>query len=95
MTSRLQDVMSAVPTGEGTDRGSLFGNQIEWLLWNVRELYREVPGLALTADEVAETFQLDPAKADAVLMALVDTRFLSRQSGRFVLSSQANPQAWH
>ena len=54
------------------------------MLWHIRELYREIPGLALTVGDVREAFQSDERTCDAVLKALVNARFLRIEDERLV-----------
>ncbi len=49
---------------------------VDWIAWQVRAIYREIPGLALTVEDVQETFDLDRATCDVVLRALTDAGFL-------------------
>ena len=49
---------------------------VNWITWQLRAIYREVPGLALTVEDVQETFDLDRETCDLVLRALTDVGFL-------------------
>lgn len=93
MTPRLREVLRAVSWTGGSLGESVLVGRTEWLLWQVRELYRELPGLALTSTELAETLNLEPSTADAMLMALADTRFLSKKDGRFILKFETPSSA--
>ena len=56
----------------------------EWLLWHLRELYREIPGLALTVADVREAFETSESRCEAALRALVDGRFLRVEGNRLL-----------
>lgn len=49
---------------------------VNWITWQLRAIYREIPGLVLTVEDVQETFDLDRATCDIVLHALKDAGFL-------------------
>lgn len=44
----------------------------------IRSEYLEMPGLHLTGRQAQRLWNLDPVTCEALLMALVDTRFLRR-----------------
>jgi hypothetical protein len=54
---------------------------IETLLRRVREEYREMPSLRLTALQAQRLFGLEPLACAAILGALIQERFLSRTRG--------------
>ena len=62
-------------------------HDIDWILWQLRAIYREVPGLALTIQDVQETFQLNRDTCDAVLGALTAAGFLRPEGDVLLLSS--------
>ena len=47
-----------------------------WIAWQLRAIYREVPELALTVEEVQETFDLDRDTCEIVMRSLTDAGFL-------------------
>lgn len=47
-----------------------------WIAWQLRAIYREVPGLALTVEDVQETFDLDRDTCEVVMRSLTDAGFL-------------------
>ena len=49
---------------------------VNWIAWQLRAIYREIPGLALTVEDVQDTFDLDRDTCEVVLRALTDTGFL-------------------
>ena len=51
-------------------------HDVNWVVWQLRAIYREVPGLALTVEDVQETFGLDRDTCNLVLRALTDAGFL-------------------
>ena len=58
------------------------------LLRRIRAEYVEMPGLRLTAPQARCLFGLDSDTSDAVLAALVDTKFLSQtHNGMFAIAS--------
>ena len=57
-------------------------HDVNWVVWQLRAIYREVPGLALTVDDVQETFGLDRDTCDLVLRALTDAGFLEADGDR-------------
>jgi hypothetical protein len=58
------------------------------LLCRIRAEYLEMPGLRLTAPQARCLFGLDAETGDAVLAALVDTKFLSQtHNGMFAMAS--------
>jgi len=91
MTPGFREVLKAVSWSDSSLGESLLVGRTEWLLWQVRELYRELPDLALTSAELADTLNLEPTTVDAMLTALTDTRFLSKREDRFILKAQAPP----
>jgi len=61
------------------------GTRVHDILKRIRWEYRELPGLRLTASQAQRLWHLDRTVCDALLMALVDARFLSRTpDGAFV-----------
>jgi hypothetical protein len=51
----------------------------------IRAEYLESPGLRLTATQIQRLWSLDAVQCEAVLTALIDTRFLRRtRDGEFV-----------
>ena len=61
------------------------GTRIRDILDRIQGEYLELPGLRLTQSQVQRLWQIDRAVCNALLMALVDARFLSRTSdGAFV-----------
>lgn len=50
---------------------------VDWALL-IRAEYLEIPGLCLTKPQVERLWNLDPSTAEALLTALVDTKFLKR-----------------
>ena len=61
----------------------------EWLLWHLRELYREIPGLALTVADVREAFQASESRCEAALLALVEGQFLRVEGYRLLIREPA------
>lgn len=59
---------------------------ITWVIWQLRSLYREIPGLALTLGDVQETVGLDNQMCVTVLGTLVDVGFLRHDERGFVLA---------
>ena len=57
----------------------------EWLLWHLREFYREIPGLALTSADVREAFQASETRCEAALRALVEGRSLRAEGDRLLI----------
>jgi hypothetical protein len=54
------------------------------LTQRMRAEFNECPGLLLTQAQVCRLFQLEPMVGGAILSALIDVGFLTRdQSGRF------------
>lgn len=62
----------------------------EGLLWHLRELYREIPGLALTTADVREAFQTSERRCEAVLSALLAGRFLRAHGDRLTIREPAS-----
>ena len=62
----------------------------EGLLWHLRELYREIPDLALTNADVREAFQASEDRCEAVLSALLSGRFLRAQGDRLMIREPAS-----
>ena len=62
-------------------------HDIDWILWQLRAIYREVPGLALTFQDIQETFGLKRDTCDAVIGSLTAAGFLRREGGVLLLSS--------
>jgi hypothetical protein len=61
------------------------GTCIRDILEQIQGEYVELPGLRLTGSQAQRVWQLDRGVCDALLMALVDARFLSRTpDGAFV-----------
>jgi hypothetical protein len=61
------------------------GTRIYDILERIQGEYLELPGLRLTQSQAQRLWHLDRAVCDALLMALVDARFLSRTvDGTFV-----------
>lgn len=59
--------------------------QIEDVLQRVQGEFSEMPGLCLTAAQAQRLWGLDQDLCDALLKALVDTRFLvQRRDGSFI-----------
>jgi hypothetical protein len=52
---------------------------LDWLQI-IRAEYLEIPGLCLTKTQVQRLWNLDPMTSEAVLVALVDMKFLRRNS---------------
>ena len=59
-------------------------------LWHLRELYREIPDLALTNADVREAFQASEDRCEAVLSALLSGRFLRTQGDRLMIREPAS-----
>lgn len=72
--------------GERPDRDAA------WITWQVRALYREVPGLVLTLDDLQDAFGLDRGTSALVLGALADAGFL-RADGRGFAAAPAGAAA--
>ncbi|MCY4634381.1 MAG: hypothetical protein OXG04_07745 [Acidobacteria bacterium] len=49
---------------------------VGWIAWQLRAIYREIPDLALTVEDVQETFDLDRDTCEIVMRALTDVGFL-------------------
>ena len=63
------------------------------LLQQVREQYRDTPGLKLTKPQATRLFGVPPSVCAAMFRALVMETFLSRTGdGLFVLSTSPSPQ---
>jgi hypothetical protein len=61
------------------------GTRIHDILERIQGEYLELPGLRLTQSQAQRLWHLDRGVCDALLMALVDARFLSRtRDGAFV-----------
>ncbi len=61
------------------------GTRIHDILERIQGEYLELPGLRLTQSQAQRLWHLDRGVCDALLMALVDARFLSRTpDGAFV-----------
>ena len=58
-----------------------------WITWQVRALYREIPDLVLTLEDVKEAFGLDCDTSALVLKTLTDVGFLRRDGSRFMAAS--------
>ena len=58
-----------------------------WIAWQIRALYREIPGLVLTLEDVTEAFGLDDDTSSLVLKRLTDVGFLRAEGRRFVAAS--------
>ena len=61
----------------------------EWLLWHLRELYRDIPGLALTTADVRDAFQVSDSRCEAAVRALVAGRFLRVEGNRLLIRAPA------
>jgi hypothetical protein len=62
------------------------GQGMQEVLRRVRGEYLEMPGLRLTSEQARRLWRLDETACDAVLGALVRSRFLARtRDGAFVL----------
>ena len=62
-------------------------HNVDWILWQLRALYREIPGLALTFKDVQEAFGLDRTTCDVVLRALTEVEFLRQEGNTLLLST--------
>ena len=60
---------------------------VAWVAWQIRALYREIPGLVLTLEDVQEAFGLDGDTSSLVLKTLTDVGFLRTDGSRFVAAS--------
>ena len=58
-----------------------------WITWQIRALYREIPGLVLTLQDVQEAFGLDDDTSTRVLKTLTDVGFLRADGRGFVAAS--------
>ena len=58
-----------------------------WVTWQIRALYREIPGLVLTLEDVEEAFGLDNDTSALVLKTLTDVGFLRVDGSRFMAAS--------
>lgn len=58
-----------------------------WVVWQIRALYREIPGLILTLKDVEEAFGLDSETSALVLKTLIDVGFLRTDGSRFMAAS--------
>ena len=58
-----------------------------WVAWQIRALYREIPNLVLTIEDVNEAFGLDDDTSILVLKTLTDVGFLRADGARFVAAS--------
>jgi len=67
--------------GTSPPRLSASSSPIETLLHRVREEYREMPSLRLTALQAQRLFGLEPLACAAILGALTKEKFLSRTRG--------------
>ena len=57
-----------------------------WVAWQIRALYREIPGLVLTLEDVQDAFGLDEDTSFLVLKTLTDVGFLRADERGFVAS---------
>ena len=55
-----------------------------WIAWQIRALYREIPDLVLTLEDVREAFGLDDGAGNLVLGTLTDVGFLRADGRGFV-----------
>ena len=58
-----------------------------WVAWQIRALYREIPGLVLTIEDVKEAFGLDDDASSLVLKTLTEVGFLRTDGRGFVAAS--------
>ena len=58
-----------------------------WVAWQIRALYREIPDLVLTLDDVKEASGLDDDTSTLVLNTLTDAGFLRADERGFVAVS--------
>lgn len=58
-----------------------------WVAWQIRALYREIPGLVLTLEDVQDAFGLDEDTSFLVLKTLTDVGFLRADERGFVAAS--------
>ena len=58
-----------------------------WVAWQIRALYREIPDLVLTPDDVKDAFGLDDDTSALVLKNLTDVGFLRAEERGFVAAS--------
>ena len=58
-----------------------------WVVWQIRAVYREIPGLVLTLEDVREAFGLDNDTSALVLKTLTDVGFLRQDGSRFMAAS--------
>lgn len=56
----------------------------DWVLWHLRERYRDIRGLALTTADVREAFQTSESRCEAAVRALVAGRFLRVEGDRLI-----------
>jgi hypothetical protein len=64
-------------------------SRIQDILDRIRSEFLELPGLCLTGAQAQRLWDLDRDRCDALLMALVDARFLARTTdGEFVRRSR-------
>jgi hypothetical protein len=71
----------------GTLTISVQSQPLEGILRRIQGEYNEMPGLRLTMAQAQRLWGLDRAECDAVLGALVDTKFLIRnRDGTFARS---------
>ena len=58
-----------------------------WVAWQIRALYREIPDLVLTIEDVKEAFGLDDDATTLVLERLTEVGFLRADGRGFVAAS--------
>jgi hypothetical protein len=65
---------------------------IQDVVWRIRGEFLEMPGLRLTTEQARRLWRLDETACDAVLGALVDSRFLAKtRDGAFVRDDHNSP----
>lgn len=65
---------------------------IQDVVWRIRGEFLEMPGLRLTTEQAQRLWRLDETACDAVLGALVDSRFLAKtRDGAFVRDDHNSP----
>jgi hypothetical protein len=74
---------------------ALPANDLHGWLHLIEAEYREVPGLNLTRPQVQRMWSLDDGMCDALLGALVSSRFLEKTArDGYVLAGRAVPDHW-
>jgi len=63
-------------------------HDLGWVITQVRALYREIPGLVLTFQDLQDAVGLDGDSCDAVLWSLTNVGFLRVHDGGFLMAER-------